>query len=370
MNRVIRILVAALGGVAGYYLSIEWLYVFPALGVTFNTWEVAGFVALLTIAGFAAFYALAPAITDGIVQLTRWLEARLFRIPAGEMAFGALGVVFGLIMAFLLGPSLAKIPTVGNYLPAITSFFLGYLGWTVAVRKREDLMQLLPLARLRDGVTAAAATKAASDSAEAVAYKVLDTSAIIDGRIVDLCRTGFLEGVLVVPQFVLDELRHIADSSDPLRRNRGRRGLDVLNTLQSELQMPVIIDEREIKGADEVDTKLLLLAREIGGKVLTNDFNLSKVAQVQGVPVLNINELANALKPVVLPGEGMTVQILREGKEPGQGVGFLDDGTMVVVDGGKRHVGETIDVEVTSVLQTNAGRMIFAKARQAVAHAN
>ena len=194
--------------------------------------------------------------------------------------------------------------------------------------------------------------------------KVLDTSVIIDGRILDICRAGFLEGELVIPSFVLDELRHIADSSDALRRNRGRRGLDILQKIREELDCPVRVDEWNEDDA-EVDVKLLRLAKRLNGAVMTNDYNLNKVAGVAKVPVLNINELAGALRPIVLPGEEMTVHIVREGKEPGQGVAYLDDGTMVVVENDRRRVGDTLDVEVTTVLQTSAGRMIFTRVKTA-----
>ena len=187
---------------------------------------------------------------------------------------------------------------------------------------------------------------------------------IIDGRIFDICQTGFIEGPLIIPGFVLEELRHIADSSDSLKRNRGRRGLDVLNRIQKELNIPVETIEKDFEGVAEVDTKLLKLAQLLGGKVVTNDYNLNKIAEFQGVPVLNINELANAVKPVVLPGEEMSVQVIKDGKETGQGIAYLDDGTMIVVDGGRKFIGEIIDVIVTSVLQTAAGRMIFAKPKE------
>lgn len=195
--------------------------------------------------------------------------------------------------------------------------------------------------------------------------KILDTSAIIDGRIADLCKTHFLEGGLVIPSFILVELQKIADSADPLRRNRGRRGLDLLNKIQKENQIPVKVFERDYEDVGEVDTKLLRLAMELGAKVITNDFNLNKVAELYGVQVLNINELANAIKPVVLPGEEMMVYVLRDGKEYGQGIGYLEDGTMIVIEGGKNYIGMNIEILVTSVLQTSAGRMIFAKPREA-----
>ena len=193
--------------------------------------------------------------------------------------------------------------------------------------------------------------------------KLLDTSAIIDGRIFDVCKAGFLEGTLVIPQFVLAELRHIADSSDPLRRNRGRRGLDVLARIQKELDMSVRIEETDFDDLEEADVKLLRRAKQSGGIVVTNDFNLNKVAGVTGVRVLNVNDLANAVKPVLLPGEEMRVQIVREGKEPGQGVGYLEDGTMIVVENARRLIGECVDVVVTTALQTSAGKMIFAKVK-------
>ncbi|PYM39849.1 MAG: PIN domain nuclease [Candidatus Rokuibacteriota bacterium] len=199
--------------------------------------------------------------------------------------------------------------------------------------------------------------------------KILDTSAIIDGRIADVCGTGFLDGPLVVPGFVLRELQRIADSPDVLKRSRGRRGFEVLGRLQRIPGLRVEIAEVEVVGVEEVDRKLLEFARTREGKVVTNDYNLAKLAEVGGVAVLNVNELANAVKPVMLPGEAMTVQVLREGKEPGQGVGYLDDGTMVVIEQGRRHIGRALDVVVTSVLQTPAGRMIFTRARDEAAPA-
>ena len=193
--------------------------------------------------------------------------------------------------------------------------------------------------------------------------KLLDTSVIIDGRIADICATGIIEGTLVVPKFVLTELQHIADSPDSLKRNRGRRGLDILKYIQESGFVPVVIQDKDYPDIAEVDAKLIRLAYELGGVVVTNDYNLNKVAGVQNVPVLNINELANAIKPLALPGEEMVAAIVKEGKEAGQGVAYLDDGTMIVVEAGKRYLGETVTVLVTSVLQTSAGRMIFAKVK-------
>lgn len=200
-----------------------------------------------------------------------------------------------------------------------------------------------------------------SRSEAEISYKILDTSVIIDGRIVDICGTGFLEGILVVPNFVLHELQMIADSADSIKRNRGRRGLDILNKMQQDRSVVVKISDVDFPELHEVDAKLVKLGKLMNGKVLTNDFNLNKVAEFHGVQVLNINQLSNALKPVVLPGEEMTVPIIKEGKEPNQAIGYLDDGTMIVVENGRRKMGETVDTIVTSVLQTTAGRMIFAK---------
>jgi uncharacterized protein YacL len=194
--------------------------------------------------------------------------------------------------------------------------------------------------------------------------KILDTSVIIDGRIADITETGFVEGPLLIPQFVLSELQHIADSSDPIKRTRGKRGLEVLHHIQKQVNVDVRIVDTDYPMIKEVDPKLIELAKEVRGKIVTNDSNLNKVAVLQGIEVLNINELANSLKPVVLPGEEMNVKILKEGKEMGQGVAYLDDGTMIVVDNGKRQMGRTIDVIVTSVLQTPAGRMIFARLKE------
>ena len=214
------------------------------------------------------------------------------------------------------------------------------------------------------GAKLCSGAKTISREKSAACPKILDTSVIIDGRVLEISRTGFLEGDLIVPSFVLDELRHIADSADSLRRARGRRGLDMLRKMQEEMGSSLRVEDVRQEDDAEVDVRLLRLATALGGAVMTNDYNLNKVAGVAGVPVLNVNELAGALRPAVLPGEEMTVHIVREGKEPGQGVAYLDDGTMVVVENGRRRVGETLDAEVTTVLQTSAGRMIFARVKE------
>jgi uncharacterized protein YacL len=268
---------------------------------------------------------------------------------------GAVGLITALLIGVLLTfPLPRELPLVGSYLPSLVTAVFGYVGLVVATRKSQEISELLPGGARPEGGGPAAGGAVARP-------KVLDTSAILDGRLFDVLRTGVVEGQMVVPAAVLAELQHIADSADPLRRARGRRGLDVLNRIRRELDREVGVDERDFPGATETDAKVVRLAREIGGTVVTDDYNLNKVCGVQGVPVLNLNDLANALKPAVVPGEELHLQILREGKEPGQGVGYLNDGTMVVVENGRRLIGEAAWVVVTSVFQTAAGRMIFAR---------
>jgi uncharacterized protein YacL len=235
-----------------------------------------------------------------------------------------------------------------NFIHSILIVLLIYMGVVIGARRGEWFEPARIVAAFKD-------------ASRLHQYKVLDTSVIIDGRIADICETGFLDGTLVVPQFVLRELQQVADSSDSMKRNRGRRGLDILQRVQKMTNVQVQIVETDFPEVKEVDLKLIELAKRLSGKIVTNDFNLNKVAQLRGVAVLNINELANSLKPVVLPGEVLRVFVLKEGKESGQGVAYLDDGTMVVVDQGKRAIGRTIEVTVTSVLQTTAGKMIFCR---------
>jgi len=268
-----------------------------------------------------------------------------------QLVLGTCGLVAGLLVAALLTPALVTLPGVGGVLaPFVVSAILGALGVAAMVNREEQfadfLSRYLPMAGKRVG--------------RVPRQIILDTSAVIDGRMADIVQTGFIMGTLVVPRFVLDELRYIADSPDSLRRNRGRRGLDILGRLQKEAPVPVQVSETDFDDARDVDSKLIRLAKSVGGSIMTNDFNLNRVAELEGVQVLNVNHLANAVKVVVLPGEEMEVRIIQEGKESGQGVGFLDDGTMVVVEGGRRYLNEQLEVIVTRVLQTVAGRMIFA----------
>jgi uncharacterized protein YacL len=318
---------------------------------------VATLIAFLVgvVAGGVVGFFAAPFFIKHLWQFTYWVEARLNKMPVYDVIAGSMGLAVGLIISNLIGSAFMHIPIIGNYIPGVISIVLGYLGINIAIRKREELVGLLGTLSWKGK------DRPKEKALETEQYKILDTSVIIDGRIADICKTGFMEGVLLIPVFVLEELQHIADSSDLLKRNRGRRGLDVLNRIQKELGMFVKIYEHDFEEITEVDSKLVKLAQLLNGKLVTNDYNLNKVAELQGVQVLNINELSNAVKPVVLPGEEMVVHVVKDGKELGQGIGYLDDGTMIVVDGGKKHIGDTIDVLVTSVLQTAAGRMIFAK---------
>ncbi|SEU30518.1 PIN/TRAM domain-containing protein [Paenibacillus sp. NFR01] len=287
-----------------------------------------------------------------ISQLRRAVMAGS-RIPMNEMAAGAAGLTGGLLLSLLVYPALKWLGAGGDLLQVAVMLCLGYVGVRIGLEKKTELAALWATGRF--GQSGEPEGRGLEE------HKILDTSVIIDGRIADICKTGFIEGTIVIPEFVLEELQHIADSSDLLKRNRGRRGLDILNKIQKELDVKVLIYEGDFEEISEVDSKLVKLAKVLHGKVVTNDFNLNKVCELQGVSVLNINDLANAVKPVVLPGEEIIVQVIKDGKEHGQGVAYLDDGTMIVVEGGRDFIGSTMEVLVTSVLQTSAGRMIFAK---------
>lgn len=303
------------------------------------------------------FFFIAPVIMDAMIKMIRCTEKKLQEIPMTDILFGSIGLIIGLIIAYLITTPFIRIISLdwlATLIAVAVYLLLGYLGINLAMKRWNELPYISTFRRntIKEKVIT---------NGTFIKPKILDTSVIIDGRIFDICKTGFIEGPLLIPTFILQELRHIADSSDTLKRNRGRRGLDVLNRIQKELDISVSINEINYSDINEVDNKLLRLGQQLGGKIVTNDYNLNKVAEFQGVEVLNINELANAIKPVVLPGEEMIVQVVKDGKEIGQGVAYLDDGTMIVVEGGKKFVGEIIDVLVTSVLQTAAGRMIFAK---------
>lgn len=297
-------------------------------------------------------YSFTPSLIISVNKLAAWTDSRIKTIPTQDILLGAAGLIIALLIGVLLNFPLQRIPWLGPYLSPAVTLVLSYLGITIILNRKDEFVFLTAYFLKRSSH---------QDRKKLPPVKILDTSVIIDGRIMDISKTGFMEGKIAVPGFVLEELRHIADSPDLLKRNRGRRGLDILNTMQKEMDIEITIINKDYEDTAEVDSKLIKLAQELSGIIVTNDYNLNKVCELQGVFVLNINELANAVKPVVLPGEEMRTQIIKDGKEAGQGVAYLDDGTMVVVEGGRRYIGETVDVLVTSVLQTAAGRMIFAK---------
>ena len=365
LRKILRGLFTLTGMVIGYLVANKLILtdVFKNLKMNVSLKTVLFYSFSIIIFGLILFL-ISPLINHLINKMLSYFERNMQRFSTNEIVCGTLGAILGLIISSLIGTMIPKSP-LGTMVSIILALILAVLFADIAIKKRDELTATFYSIKKSSFTKEKEKKNKNSSNEHKGSPKVLDTSVIIDGRIFDLCQTGFIEGTLIIPNFVLQELRHIADSSDSLKRNRGRRGLDVLNKIQNELNIEVINTDKDFPDIAEVDSKLLKLAQELGGKVITNDYNLNKVAEFQRVPVLNINELANAIKPVVLPGEDMNIQIVKDGKESNQGVAYLDDGTMIVVEGGRKHIGETIDVTVTSVLQTAAGRMIFAKEREA-----
>jgi Integral membrane protein (PIN domain superfamily) len=364
-KKLFRIIISLVGVLFGYgvFLLLGFLLNMTSMADKVMLSETQRFITALSCALIFGllFYFLTPVFGQHGAKLAKNIETDLQKVPTNDVVSGTLGLIIGLIIAFLISQIYNGIDVfyIGTVLSIITYIFLGYLGILVATRKSKDILPVWLSAKKN-------ANPKSKGKANDATPKILDTSVIIDGRIADIMKTGFIEGNVVIPEFVLVELRHIADSSDGLKRNRGRRGLDVLNRIQSEYGIEIYntVSEKSLDEIPEVDVKLLKLAQLMNGKVVTNDFNLNKVATIKGVEVLNINELANTLKPVVLPGEDMSLFLVKEGKESNQAVAYLDDGTMIVVEEGRRYIGQTITVTVTSVLQTAAGRMIFAKPKK------
>ncbi len=307
---------------------------------------------VLSLVGAMVGLIVTPYLTTRPLRRVRALMAQ---VSAQTMLAGLIGLIVGLIIAALVSFPLSLLPSpFGQILPFVGALLFGYLGVAVFIIRQNDVLGILRSRLSSLGEEG----RAAAHGGRSI---LLDTSVIVDGRIADIARTGFIPGPMLVPAFVLNELQHIADSSDGLRRQRGRRGLDILNRLQKDTTIPFRITDLDVEGVRDVDDKLVILARQLRCPILTNDYNLNRVAELQGVTVLNINELANAVKAVFLPGESLEVQVIQEGKEAEQGVGYLDDGTMVVVENGKGYIDRTVQVVVTKVLQTAAGRMIFAR---------
>lgn len=341
------------------------------LGYSYIHW----FFAILSVLFFSWIgWIITPFLIKYLLKYSEIVASVLAKAPSADIIVSLIGVLVGLILANLIGAPFSRLPIIGSYIPIILSIVLALTGAKVALYKSKDILGLFYRSR-HPGTDFSGngeeteqvlqeETVVGTDSVPATlvsSNKLLDTSVIIDGRIADILKTGFLEGNLVIPHFVLDELQRLSDSSDNLKRAKGRRGLDLIHELQEMFRHVVIVKDLEYEIYQDVDSKLIALAKDTGSVIVTNDFNLNKVASIQGIQVLNINDLANAVKPVVIPGEEMTAYLLREGKESGQAIAYLQDGTMIVVEGGRKYIGNKIRVAVTSVLQTSAGRMIFAK---------
>jgi uncharacterized protein YacL len=343
-----------------FVLRLVGMVVFALIGVQSvtlfqpsNPEESVRLIITLTLAGAALGLLISPYITTRPFNA---LWARLRRLPASQLISGIIGLAVGLAVAALLYPPLSSLPDPYGYvLPVLVSICFGYVGMALMVMRQRDIFNAIGPRLMWAGPLGEYSRKAVED------VVLLDTSVIIDGRIADISQTGFIRSTMLVPRFVLNELQHIADSPDTLRRNRGRRGLELLRTLQEDSLVPVQITDIDIEGVKGADDKLVLLAKQLGCPVITNDFNLNNVARLQGVVVLNVNELANAVKTIILPGETIKVKIIQEGKERDQGVAYLSDGTMVVIENGRRYIDSAVEVAVTKILQTTAGRMIFAR---------
>lgn len=363
MEKFIKYIITFVGislGAASGLQMVDYLYNYHF----FNLNRIVYAIAAPAILGL--FFGLIAYTTSKLIirlgkKLAHYTQAELEKIPQQDFIFGLIGFIFGLVIAYLISGlfEIIPIPMVANAVKVLTFIFFGYLGVSLSLKIFKEQTKFTDWARRVTTSKPAKFTSNPNDNKP----KILDTSVIIDGRISDICKTGFIEGELIIPEFVLSELRHIADSSDALKRNRGRRGLDILKMIQQDLPITVRVVDIDFEDVAEVDVKLIKLAQKMNGIIVTNDYNLNKVASLQDIIILNINELANAVKPVVLPGEEMVIQIVKEGKEYNQGISYLDDGTMIVVEDGRKFINENIQVIVTSVLQTAAGRMIFAKSK-------
>lgn len=361
LEKIVKLISSIMGIAIGYIVGKVLITLGIRQGIkVFVEPLYTGLILLIVILIFAIiFYFLSSFIYKGIIAIIDGFERNIQKLTVTEFLFGTLGLLVGLVFANLIGIPISRIHfVIGPILFILIDLIGALVGIKIFIKRKDDILNLLTSIK-KNGIR-----DKKNKHNEKICPKILDTSVIIDGRIFDICQTGFVEGPLVIPGFVLNELRHISDSADGLKRNRGRRGLDILNKIQKELSIETQIYEEDFPEIAEVDAKLLKLAQVLNGKVVTNDFNLNKVAEFQGVPVLNINELANAIKPVLLPGEEMKVVVMKDGKEASQGIAYLDDGTMIVVEGGRKFISEEIMVVVTSVLQTAAGRMIFAKPKE------
>jgi uncharacterized protein YacL len=346
---IFRIIGIILFGIIGWQLGTIWAGTSELNSVSLR------YILPMTALGAIIGGIITPAL---VIRPAQWIRRTISELTAVQLLAGSVGLIIGLVAAALLAIPLSYLPSpFRSILPTIVALVFGYIGITIMVQRQKDLVAIF---RRRDRGAPVLDNAGAQEAAVANQPLLLDTSVIIDGRIADIAQTGFLRSPILVPRFVLAELQYIADSPDTLRRNRGRRGLEMLNRMQREAPVAVQITDLDVESVRQVDAKLVQLARQLGSPIVTNDYNLNRVAGLQGVQVLNINDLSNAVRAAVLPGEPLTLRVIQEGKEVGQGIGYLEDGTMVVIENGRRFIDSEIEVTVTKVLQTSAGRMIFA----------
>lgn len=387
MNKIIRYVFGLIGAAVGATLLYA-LVEYDLLARPLGFWAVLAYLAAAA-GGFFVFYALARWAFAWIRQVVDSITAQVERVPLGQTLVSTFGLLLGLVMASIISNPILQLSisrlgnVIGVMLAVLIYILCGFIGLRLAGHYFEEIMH--SLRRLRDSIlhpseegegrTSRKSKRRAKrerdrteseeesllDPESDAVPKILDTSVIIDGRIFEVMRTGFLEGPIVISHYVLEELQFISDSADTLRRERGRKGLDRIHDLQTQSDLEILIDNSNIDQVKEVDLKLMLLTKRYGGRLVTNDYNLNKVSSVQNIPVLNVNDLSNALKPIVIPGEKMRLHILKAGKEAGQGLAYLDDGTMIVIENGYQAIGQTRDTVVTSVLQTSAGKMIFTR---------
>jgi uncharacterized protein YacL len=357
LELIVRLIGLIVFGIIGVFLGEPLgnliLDLWPSSQIPFTVFQVITTL-LVGLIGFL----IAPWIS---IKPIKAIHKHLSKVSAQTLVFGSAGLIVGAIIAAILAYPISLLPKpLGSILPFVALLLFGYLGTVIFVARQKELQNIFKTL----GKGGRGAEKSDDNSIKGSQRILVDTSAIIDGRIADIARTGFIPGRLLIPRFVLNELQYVSDSADNLRRQRGRRGMEVLSELQKDPSIPVTITDIDVEGVREVDERLIVLARQMNCPILTNDYNLNRVAELQGVSILNINELANAVKAILLPGETLEMKIIQEGKEYGQGVGYMEDGTMVVVENGHKYIGKTVPITVTKVLQTAAGRMIFAKPEQ------
>jgi len=363
VNIIIRTLLGILGAIAGYQLA-QYLSGSPWWPKSALMWDLAMWGLVIAFSAFIG-YLLAPLFIRGIARIGQIFERSLQSFTWQDLFVAILGLIVGLIVANLLAMPLSSIPNLGFYLAILLNIILGYIGLILFLKRKDEIVSMWSSFEVfRDKFHLKG--KRTREEGMHDNIKILDTSALIDGRILDIAKVGFIEGILCIPGFVLLELQAIADSTDPLRRAKGRRGMEVVEDLQKLPAVKIEILEQSLKElkVDTVDEGLIELAKKLKAKIITTDYNLNKIASIQGLSVLNVNDLANALKPVMIPGETLEVDVINEGKEPNQGVAYLTDGTMLVVEDGEKYIGKRVEVVITSLLQTSAGRMIFGRVKR------